>query len=109
VVITVLAHIELLSPEDGGRTLPVIGGTSYRPVHNFFGPANLDMANGSIELPDGAQLRPGEGANLKISFLDFPRLREAMRPGLEWMIQEGPRIVGRGKVLKIFDSVDRRE
>ncbi|MDP3079371.1 MAG: hypothetical protein U1E69_12080 [Tabrizicola sp.] len=100
--IEVIASVSLLATDDGGRTAPIRG--SYRPNHNFFGPDNRDMTIGFIDLPVGVELLPGQSIETPISFWSWPRLAAEIRVGSEWTIQEGPKVVGFGKVLKVIGS-----
>jgi elongation factor Tu len=88
-VTRILARIRLLATDEGGRRSPILGGTSYRPNHNFFGPSNLDMAVGLIELPKDVILQPGGTIDIEVAFLTWPRLAAELYPGREWLIQEG--------------------
>ena len=62
------------------------------------------MAIGFIDLPEGVELLPGQSIETPISFWSWPRLAAAVRAGREWTIQEGPKVVGFGKVLEVVDS-----
>ena len=62
------------------------------------------MVVGFIDLPDGAELRPGESAELQIMFSDFPDLKGQIYPGRDWRIQEGAKLVGIGTVLEILSG-----
>jgi translation elongation factor EF-Tu-like GTPase len=96
------ASVDLLPTSAAGRTQPIVGGVSYRPNHNFFAPDNRDMCMGFIELPTGQDLMPGQSAELEITFWVWPELRAAIKPERKWTIQEGPKIVGYGTVLKVL-------
>jgi elongation factor Tu len=100
-VIRVLARIRLLPTDEGGRSFPIPGGTSYRPNHNFFGSDNSEMAVGLIELPEGESLHPGETVDVEVVFLTWPRLTPELYQGREWIIQEGRTVVGVGRVLRV--------
>jgi hypothetical protein len=100
--ILVRAKIELLPTALGGRSDPVVGGHSYRPIHNF-GLASGDMATGFIDLPVGQNLHPGEDAEVLIAFLYWPGLNGELFVGREWRIQEGPKVVGKGTILEVAD------
>lgn len=102
----VRASFSLLPAGEGGRSLPISGGTSYRPTHNFFGPENREMANASIELPEGTVLNPGGAVEIELSFLSWPRLERELRPGRKWLIQEGKQVVGIGTVLEVLGRRD---
>lgn len=103
-VIKVVGSVTLLATGDGGRTGPIRG--SYRPNHNFFGPDNREMTIGSIDLQEGVELLPGQSIETPISFWSWPRLAAEIHAGSEWTIQEGPKVVGFGKVLEVIESPD---
>ena len=98
--ILVRANIRLLPTTESGRTAPIRG--SYRPNHNFFGPSDRNMAIGSIDLPDGSELHPGESIELPIRFWNMRSLDVQVYPGREWRIQEGEKLVGIGTVLEVL-------
>ncbi|CAN5247835.1 hypothetical protein BH09PSE1_BH09PSE1_26790 [soil metagenome] len=100
-VIKVIASIRLLTAAEGGRTTPLQGG-SYRPNHNFFEPDDREMTIGFIELPEGAQIPPGETFETALSFWRWDGLEGQIYPGREWRIQEGWKLVGFGTVLKLL-------
>lgn len=84
--ITVKANIRLLPTGEGGRASSIKG--NYRPNHNFFGPDDLDMTMGFIDLP--------------ITFWNWPGLEGQIYQGREWRIQEGAKLVGIGIVLDLL-------
>ncbi len=98
--VSVRAEVRLLPTSEGGRVGPIRG--SYRPNHNFFGPDDRNMSVGSIDLPDGSELHPGQSTQVAITFLGWPGLRAQIYPGREWRIQEGLHLVGIGKVIEIL-------
>ena len=100
--IRVRARISLL-PRGQGRSEPIHGPASYRPINNFFGPGNLTSAIGLIDLPEGVTLCPGESIELEMWFVSWPWSRSELAPGREWLIQEGSHVVGAGTVLEIFE------
>lgn len=99
----VRARIRLLATNEGGRNVPVQGGVSYRPNHNFFGSDNREMATGFIEIPAGEVLRPGETADIELLLWEWSRLTPQLYAGREWLIQEGPKVVGMGTILEVID------
>ena len=101
--IRVHARIHLLPTSQGGRGVPIPGGTSYRPNHNFFGPDNREMAVGLIDLPADQVLYPGETVDLDMTFLHWPWSPSELHPGRDWVIQEGALVVGVGTVLSVID------
>ncbi len=104
VVIRARAMIRLLATSEGGRTSPIRG--SYRPNHNFFGPADRAMMVGFIDLPEDSKLRPGESMEASIAFWQAPGLDDLLYPGRQWRIQEGLRLVGIGTVLAVLPPGD---
>jgi translation elongation factor EF-Tu-like GTPase len=99
--VRVRARIHLLTTEDGGRSAPLAGGSSYRPNHNFFDADNREMAIGFVELPDHP-IPPGETFDAEIIFLNLSDLGVEASPGLVWRIQEGPKLVGSGEMLAVL-------
>jgi hypothetical protein len=61
------------------------------------------MAVGLIDLPESAEIRPGESKEVEIDFLPSPELRVEIRPGRERRIQEGGQLVGLGTVLEVLE------
>lgn len=100
-VVKVRASVRLLPTKEGGRTSPVRG--CYRPNHNFFGPDNREMTVGSIDLPEGVELHPGQSMEVIIDFWSWPRLAREVYPGRVWSIQEGPRLVGIGFITEVLN------
>ncbi len=98
--VTVWAEVRLLPTGEGGRADAIRGG--YRPNHNFFGPEDREMAVGCIDLPEGSELLPGQSVEVTITFLGWPGLTGLVYPGREWRIQEGPRLVGIGRVIEVL-------
>ena len=97
------ARLRLL-PGGEGRTEPICGPVSYRPVCNFYGPDNLISALGVIDLPAGAVLSPGESLDVDMWFVRFPWPMAELSPGREWRLQEGRRLVGFGVALEILET-----
>ena len=81
--------------------MPLQGGGSYRPNHNFFGPEDRDMCTGFIELAEGEQVAPGDTIQKDITLTIFHPLE--IRQGQDWRIQEGGKLVAVGTVLKVLD------
>jgi elongation factor Tu len=98
--ILIRANIRLLPTTESCRSAPIRG--SYRPNHNFFGPDNLNMTIGFIELPEGKELYPGESIEMPIMLWYWLGLEGQIYPGREWRIQEGARLVGMGTVLEVL-------
>jgi hypothetical protein len=95
----VLARIELLATDDGGREKPLIG--SFRLNHSFE-PGEFVIAQ--VEQLPGAALAPGQGADLVVDFLPGTA-PPALASGMTWRMFDGPKhLVGHGTVLEILDS-----
>ena len=99
------ASIQFLSTEEGGRSSPLLGGGSYRPNHNFFGPDDREMCMGFIELPEGQQVAPGETIQTEMTLWIYPTVKPEISVGRQWRIQEGARLVAVGTILEILDLV----
>lgn len=102
--VRVEARIYFLPTEQGGRSTPLHGGGSYRPNHNFFGPEDREMCVGFIELEEGKQVLPGDTIETAITLWIFPAIKSAIREGREWRIQEGPKLVATGTILRVLDE-----
>jgi translation elongation factor EF-Tu-like GTPase len=101
--VRVRARIHLLSPDEGGRTSAVFG--SYRPIHNFFGPDDREMAMGFIEVPTERPFQPGETREFEILLSTWPTLMPELKEGRTWRIQEGRHLVGTGTILEVLPDV----
>lgn len=99
------ASIRLLSTREGGRSSPLLGGGSYRPNHNFFGPDDRDMCVGFIELPEGQQVAPGDTIQTEMTLWIYPAVKLEIRSGRQWRIQEGGKLVAVGTILEVLDPV----
>jgi len=100
--IVVEANIRLLSTEQGGKSSPIT--QLYRPNHNFGDPDNRNMFIGQIELGELEYLHPGESRDLRVTFFNVHGLREKLIEGRKWRLQEGTKLVGYGKVLRIVED-----
>ena len=98
------ARIHFLTTEEGGRTTPLLGKSSYRPNHNFFGAKDSNMTIGFINLGEGEKIMPGDTIEKEMNLLVWPELIREIFEGREWRIQEGAHLVGIGTVLKVFDQ-----
>lgn len=102
-LVRVRARIQLLSSEQNGRTTPLIGGTSYRPNHNFFEPDSRECTVGFIDIPEGQMILPGETFECDITFWLRPKVITKIVAGCKWRVQEGGKLVGIGEVLRLLD------
>ena len=101
-VVRVLARIDLLSAEQGGRETVLTEEHPYRPNHNFGGADNRDTVFGQVDLPADAKLPPGGTVEAEIRF--WIEGLPPLAPGLTWRIQEGGKLVGYGTVLRVLDA-----
>jgi translation elongation factor EF-Tu-like GTPase len=104
-MVHVLADVRLLPTSKGGRSVPICG--SYRPNHNFFDADDATMTIGFIEIPKGVAVHPGETITVPIALWWWSGLEGQIFVGREWRIQEGPNLVGFGRVIEIQDGGTR--
>jgi translation elongation factor EF-Tu-like GTPase len=79
--VRVLARVQVLSSEEGGRTSPF--RAQYRPNHHFGAPENRHFYIGQVEIPEGESVSPGETRELAITFRSL-----SMGSGLRFSSQE---------------------
>lgn len=102
--IDVVARIRLLTPEEGGRSAPLVAGSSYRPVHNFWG-TDVDKkgyATGFIDLPPGKDVYPGDEVTAKVAFIYWDLLLPELRVGRRWQFQDGSHVVGEATIIDML-------
>ena len=90
-----------------------LGGRLWRAAARLE-PGRVDfaerLANGRLSaprplvLPDGVELHPGESIETLVRFFPWSRLAGELYPEREWIIQEGPRVVGFGRVVEVVRS-----
>lgn len=95
----VLARIEVVKTEDGGRDGPFT--SQYRPNHNFADPENRSFYIGQINVPEGEWIYPGDTRDLRIEFLGGAGLEDELTLGRKWRIQEGGKLVAIGEILEV--------
>jgi translation elongation factor EF-Tu-like GTPase len=105
-LVHVIAEVRLLPTNEGGKTVPICG--SYRPNHNFFDAADAVLTAGFVELPEGVAVNPGEAIIAPIAFWWWPGMDDQIYAGREWRIQEGPHLVGFGRVIEVLAGGGRR-
>jgi elongation factor Tu len=85
--------LHLNSKEEGGRTAPV--ADKYRPLFVL----RTALVSGEITLPAGTQsLQPGDDAEVMVLLL----VPTVMEKGMEFLIREGNRAVGKGKIVSVI-------
>lgn len=93
------AEVTALATEDGGRKSPMLSG--YRPNHDF----GLEgMLNDATHQYEKGQLAPGETGKALLTLHVPEYQRGRLHEGMEFTVQEGSRIVGRGKIVKVLDE-----
>ena len=102
--IDVFAKISLVATEDGGRSSPLNPDYPYRPNHNFFGLSDDRMCMVEVTIPDGSSPKPGDTFEAKIRLIIWPELRDKIKAGRQWNIQEGAKVVAIGEVLEVLAS-----
>lgn len=94
------AEIYILCTEEGGRLTPV--QTGYRPNHDFGLDGVLNDAMHEYIGTDTVGL--GDTADAYIWFL-FPEYQEGrLFEGMDFTVQEGNKVVGKGKVKKVINA-----
>ena len=98
-IIMVEAELTLIKDSDGGRKFPFNSG--YSPNHNFGDGNNSEFYIGRITTENNENVYPGSVVTVKISFLNVRGLDSDLRHVGKWTIQEGYKIIGYARVLKI--------
>lgn len=98
------AEIYALPTENGGRKSPMLSG--YRPNHYFGLPDELNDAQ--HDYPERGKIAPGEKGIALVRLLDPERQKGRLFEGMEFTVQEGNRVVGRGKIVKILKDELKR-
>ncbi len=100
-----IAQIDFLPTEQGGRTLPAHSG--YRPNHDFGLKGTLNDA--AHEYIGQEAVAPGESvlANLWLLAPEFQAGR--LYPGFRFTVQEGSRVVGRAVVQQVLNAALRSD
>jgi translation elongation factor EF-Tu-like GTPase len=104
-LVHVIAEVRLLPTGEGGKAVPISG--SYRPNRNFFDAADAMMTVGAIKLPEDVTVHPGETITVPVALSWWPGLAGEIYVGREWRIQEGPHLVGFGRVLEVQNGSER--
>ena len=95
------AEVHFFSTAKGGRTGAVLSG--YRPLFDF-GVTQEDgqrvYNDAQLFLEDGDQAQPGDIREVRVKPFHPELLAGVLRPGLQFAITEGARVVGKGRVLK---------
>jgi len=100
--IKVEAEVSLLPVNESGREKGIT--TGYRPNHNFGSEENTEMRVGQISVENDEWIEPGQTKKAIIDFLMPEGYIIDLAPGLGWRIQEGRKLVGNGRVIKLISS-----
>lgn len=90
-------EVTYIPTEAGGRKSPAFQG--YRPQFYYNG-GDWDAVQ---HYPDVNHVNPGETARVIFSFLSPDAHLGKIKPGMMFLIREGPHTVGYGRVTKILD------
>lgn len=63
------------------------------------------MCMGSIALPKGQLVSPGETIQTEITILFDPVAKPEFNVGRDWYIQEGGKLVALGTILAVLNSI----
>jgi translation elongation factor EF-Tu-like GTPase len=91
------AEITLLPTEHGGRASAV--RSNYRPQFYYDG-HDWDAVH---YYPDVAEVRPGGTARVYLAFLSPDEHLGRLHPGKVFLLREGNRVVGYGKITRLLD------
>ena len=91
------AEIHFLSEAEGGRSTPAY--SDYRPQFYYNG-QDWDAPH---EYPDVEKVNPGETVRAYLAFLSPQEHLGIIYVGMEFLVREGARTVGKGKVTKIIE------
>jgi len=90
------AEISFLSPERGGRRMPVHSG--YRPRF-YFGERQSD---GDMQFESSSPVSPGQVVRAAVRLLNPDVLGQEVGEGAAFQIKEGDRLVASGVILAVL-------
>ncbi|MFN3243687.1 MAG: elongation factor Tu [Planctomycetota bacterium] len=90
-------EITYLPTEHGGRSSPAFNG--YRPQFYYAG----NDWDAQHEYPDVERVAPGESARAFLNFLSPAQHVGRVVAGMPFLIREGNRVVGYGRVRRVVD------
>jgi translation elongation factor EF-Tu-like GTPase len=96
-LVDIEAEITFLTTEEGGRKTPAYSG--YRPQFYYDG-HDWDAVQNYVNVKE---VYPGQTVITQLSFASPECHFGKLYPGKEFLIREGQKIVGRGKITKILD------
>jgi hypothetical protein len=92
--VDVRAKVSLLASLERGRC------NIWRPRHNFGAPGDRVFYIGNVDL-GSSPISPGETRDVLVRFIDGPGLRDHLRPGRLWRIEEGFNLIATAEVVEI--------
>lgn len=88
------AEVQMLSREEGGRHTPIFN--NYQPRFYF----STTGVTGKVQLPEGTEMvMPGDKTVMTVRLVQ----PVAMKEGLSFILRDGDRTVGNGRVIKIIE------
>ena len=97
------AEITFVPTQQGGRSTPAFSG--YRPQF-YYDEQDWDADH---EYPDVESVFPGQTVRTLLRFLSPDAHVGRVRPGLEFQVREGARVVAHGRVTKILHLAQSAE
>lgn len=94
------AEVTFIPTAEEGRSTPAWSG--YRPLHLVLPDC---LTSGHHEYKNKEQVLPGESAITEIWFLAPDQHPKSLQVGKIIPVQEGSRLVGHAKILKILNEV----
>jgi translation elongation factor EF-Tu-like GTPase len=91
------ADVYALPTSEGGRKNPLLSG--YRPTHDFG--KNGHLNDGMHDYPDGGRIELGASGRALVWLLAADENFGLLSVGDAFTVQEGSRIVGRGKITAL--------
>lgn len=89
-------EVTLLPTEHGGRQTPARSG--YRPQFYYAG----EDFDGQYRFLDCNEVKPGETARAELAFLSPGLHVGRVYPGMVYLLREGNRVLGYGRVLRLL-------
>ncbi len=97
-------QVSLLQTEAGGRAGPIFSG--YKGSHLI---KEDYLTTGELDLIEIEMLHPGNIATAYVSYLSPEHYPHTLWIGKEMNVQEGSRVVGKAKILEIYNDLLKRE
>src|SRR5438067_3940392 len=89
-------EVTFLPPEHGGRHRAVSSG--YRPQF-YYGGEDWDA---TYLFPEGIPVHPGETVTAEVIFLSPQFHQDRVFPGMPFLVREGNRVIGYGRILRLL-------